>query len=108
MSDPRTDVTEHAGPRAADGRVTGRRGQATRNRLLDATRAALADGPYRDLKVVDISRRADTSPATFYQYFPDVEAAVLALLDELVETSGPRFRSSTARLGSLKRVSEIP
>lgn len=79
-------------PRAADGRVAGRRGQATRNRLLDATRAALTDGPYRDLKVVDISRRADTSPATFYQYFPDVESAVLALLDDLVENGGPQLR----------------
>ena len=28
---------------------------------------------YRDLKVVDIAREAGTSPATFYQYFPDVE-----------------------------------
>ena len=39
---------------------------------------------YRDLKVVDIARGAGTSPATFYQYFPDAEAALLALADELV------------------------
>ena len=55
-------------------------GQATRQRLLDATSAAVAEGRYRDLTVVDVSRRAETSPATFYQYFPDIESAVLSLL----------------------------
>ncbi|MBI2167897.1 MAG: TetR/AcrR family transcriptional regulator [Actinobacteria bacterium] len=43
----------------------------------------LDQGSYRDLKVVDIARRAGTSPATFYQYFPDVEAAVLVLAEEV-------------------------
>lgn len=38
---------------------------------------------YRDVKVVDIAREAGTSPATFYQYFPDVESAVLTLADDL-------------------------
>ena len=99
MSDPRIDLDGTDGPRAADGRVAGRRGKATRSRLLEATRAALSDGPYRDLKVVDISRRADTSPATFYQYFPDVEAAVLALLDDLVEVGGPRLRQLVTEAG---------
>lgn len=99
MNDPRLDGDATEAPRAADGRIAGRRGQATRNRLLDATRAALGDGPYRDLKVVEISRRADTSPATFYQYFPDVEAAVLALLDDLVETAGPSLRQLVTGAG---------
>lgn len=47
---------------------------------------------YRDLKVVDIAREAATSPATFYQYFPDVESAVLVLADEMVEVGVARFR----------------
>ncbi|MEM8707320.1 MAG: TetR family transcriptional regulator [Actinomycetota bacterium] len=93
MSDPRVDAAADEAPRAADGRVAGRRGQATRQRLLAATRAAVADGPYRDLKVVEISRRADTSPATFYQYFPDVETAVLALIDELTDAGGQQLRA---------------
>ncbi len=46
---------------------------------------------YRDLKVVDIAREAATSPATFYQYFPDVESAVLVLADEMVEVGVARF-----------------
>jgi AcrR family transcriptional regulator len=78
----REDVDEL---RAADGRVPGRRGRATRQRLLDRTSALLATTAYRDLKVIDVAREAGTSPATFYQYFADVEAAVLVLADELAE-----------------------
>ena len=69
--------------RASDGRVPGRRGLATRQRMLDATGALLDSVAYRDLKVVDIAREAGTSPATFYQYFPDVETAVLAMAADL-------------------------
>ena len=53
----------------------------------------MAQSPYRDLKVVDISRRADTSPATFYQYFLDVETAVLALIDELTDHGGQQLKA---------------
>ena len=38
---------------------------------------------YRYVKVIDIARDAGTSPATFYQYFPDVETAILALAEEM-------------------------
>lgn len=70
--------------RAADGRAPGARGLATRSRLLDCTRELLRDRSYRDLSAIEIARDAGTSPATFYQYFPDVESAVLALAEELV------------------------
>jgi AcrR family transcriptional regulator len=43
----------------------------------------LETGAYRELKVVDIARGAGTSPATFYQYFPDVESAILVLAEEM-------------------------
>ncbi len=68
--------------RAADGRVPGRRGLATRQRLLEHTEAMLRESSYRELKVIDIAREAGTSPATFYQYFPDVEEAILVLATE--------------------------
>ena len=69
--------------RAADGRVPGRRGQATRTRLLECTAEMMASTSYRQLKVIDIAREANTSAATFYQYFPDVESAILALAEEM-------------------------
>lgn len=87
MTDTAPPVDDEAEePRAADGRVPGRRGQATRQRLLDTTAAMLRTSSYRDLKVVDIAREAGTSPATFYQYFPDVESAILVLADDMVAT----------------------
>ena len=71
--------------RAADGRVPGRRGRATRQKLLDCTRDMLTSTSYRDVKVIDIAREAGTSPATFYQYFADVEAAILVLSEEMAQ-----------------------
>jgi AcrR family transcriptional regulator len=71
--------------RAADGRVPGRRGRATRQRLLECTGEMLRSTSYRDVKVIDIAREAGTSPATFYQYFPDVEAAILVLAEQMAQ-----------------------
>ncbi|GAA0640182.1 TetR family transcriptional regulator [Streptomyces thermocarboxydovorans] len=68
--------------RTVDGRVAGRRGQATRQKLLDCLSEMLSSSPYRDVKVIDVARRAGTSPATFYQYFPDVEGAVLEIAEQ--------------------------
>jgi AcrR family transcriptional regulator len=69
--------------RTVDGRVAGRRGQATRQKLLDCLSDMLSSSPYRDVKVIDVARKAGTSPATFYQYFPDVEGAVLEIAEHM-------------------------
>ncbi|ONH33142.1 TetR family transcriptional regulator [Pseudofrankia asymbiotica] len=74
-----------AAPRAADGRVPGRRGLATRARLLDCAAAMLETTPYRELTVTDVAREAGTSPATFYQYFVDMETAMLALAEQVAD-----------------------
>src|ERR1700709_1134378 len=79
------DVLDDEDMRAADGRVPGRRGRATRQKLLDCTRGMLANQTYRELRVGDIPRQAGTSPATFYQYFPDVNTAIVALAEEMAE-----------------------
>ncbi|MFF4407992.1 TetR family transcriptional regulator [Streptomyces sp. NPDC001262] len=71
--------------RTVDGRVAGRRGQATRQKLLDCLGEMLSSSPYRDVKVIDVARQAGTSPATFYQYFPDVEGAVLEIAEEMAK-----------------------
>lgn len=77
--------------RATDGRKPGRRGQATRQRLLECTTTMLERGGYRELKIVDIAREAGTSPATFYQYFPDVEGAIAVLAQEMAESGAKRL-----------------
>ena len=68
-----------------DGRVPGERGRQTRQRLLDATVELLSTTPWRSVKVTDIARRARTSPATFYQYFGNVEQAIQVLAEGMVD-----------------------
>jgi len=38
-----------------------------------------------DISVVEIARKADTSPATFYHYFKDVEEAALLLAEQAAQ-----------------------
>src|SRR5579875_835714 len=70
--------------RTVDGRVAGRRGQATRSRLLECLQEMLKTSAFRDVTVIDVARMAGTSPATFYQYFPDIEAAILELANDML------------------------
>ena len=63
------------------GRALGPRAMSTRQRLLDATVELLDEQSVRDIAVVDIARKAGTSPATFYQYFKDVAEASLRLAE---------------------------
>jgi AcrR family transcriptional regulator len=74
-----------AAPAAGNGRVPGQRGQQTRQRLLEATVELLTTTSWRSVKVTDIARRARTSPATFYQYFGNVEEAVRVLAEGVVD-----------------------
>ena len=67
------------------GRPLGPRALHTRQRLLDATRQLLRERSVRDISVVEIARIANTSPATFYQYFKDVAEATLKLAEQAVE-----------------------
>jgi AcrR family transcriptional regulator len=103
---------EHATIAATDGRVPGRRGRATRQRLLDSTTALIETTPWRSIKVIDIAREAGTSPATFYQYFENVEQAILVLAEELTEGAGALAElvdgdwSEAASWGTARRVVE--
>jgi AcrR family transcriptional regulator len=60
----------------ATGLVPGRKGQATRARLLAEVEKRCLVTHHRNVTVNDIAEAAGTSPATFYHYFPDVATAV--------------------------------
>ncbi|MEU3296660.1 TetR/AcrR family transcriptional regulator [Streptomyces longwoodensis] len=81
--------------RTPDRRVPSQRGLQTRQKLMDATIQLLATRPYRDIKVMDIAQAVGTSPATFYQYFPDIEGVVL-------EASGLVAKETKAALKDFK------
>jgi AcrR family transcriptional regulator len=67
------------------GRPLGPRALKKRRQLMDATVELLKKHSLRDLRVVDIARAVGTSPATFYQYFKDVEDVVLRLAEEATD-----------------------
>ncbi len=71
-----------------DGRMPGERGRQTRQRLLAATVELLTTTSWRSVKVTDIARSARTSPATFYQYFGNVEQAIRVLAEGMVDQAG--------------------
>ena len=86
---PVADPVEHEEAASEDrvlvdqtGRPLGPRALQTRQRILDATVVELGSKPMRDLRVIDIARRVGSSPATFYQYFKDIEDAVLQLAEQ--------------------------
>lgn len=85
---PASPRPPHPPIEATDGRVPGRRGRATRRKLLDCTAELLHGTPWRAITVTDIARRAGTSPATFYQYFENVEQALLVLAEDLAADAG--------------------
>ena len=67
------------------GRTLGPRAMRTRAQILEATVAILDQKSMRDLRVIDIARRIGSSPATFYQYFKDVNDVVLELATEVAQ-----------------------
>jgi len=69
--------------------------QANRAAILVAARAVFAELGFGAASVRDIVRKTDLATGTFYNYFPDKESVLRALLDE---TAGEaRVRVRTAR-----------
>ena len=60
-----------------------RRREEARQRILDATRQILQDKPFRDLTVDELMSASGLSRTGFYRYFPDREAVLLDLLEEV-------------------------
>jgi len=83
--DARAARAARADVATTDGRVPGERGRQTRQRLLEATVELLTTTSWRSVKVTDIARQARTSPATFYQYFGNVEQAIRVLAEGMVD-----------------------
>ncbi len=69
------------------GRPLGPRALQTRRKILEATTQLLSEKPMRDMRVIDIARSIGSSPATFYQYFKDVEDVVLHLASQAKEAT---------------------
>lgn len=69
------------------GRPLGPRALRTRRKILEATTELLDERSMREMRVIDIARRIGSSPATFYQYFKDVEDVVVYLASQAKEAT---------------------
>ncbi len=74
-----------AAPTTASGRVLGRRGAETRQRILDTIASTIATRGVRELRLSEVTREVGVSPPAFYQYFRDLDEALLALSEQVGE-----------------------
>jgi len=82
---------------APDGTATTRTGEATRARLLEAGTTVLAARGYHAARVDDVVKIAGVSHGTFYLYFPNKEALVVALAERCAQDLG----ALVGRLGDI-------
>ncbi len=80
-------VNPESAPDSADSGDRGA-GEETRQRLLDAAIAALAERGYHAARVDDIVSLAGVSHGTFYLYFANKDATVLALAERCAAELG--------------------
>lgn len=79
-----------ATPTSADGQPLGERGLRTRQRILEAIGAAIEQHGLRGIRLADIAHEVGFKPPAFYQYFTDLDEAILALCEEAGDLL-PRF-----------------
>src|SRR3546814_9061578 len=79
-----------ATPTSADGQPLGQRGLRTRQRILEVIGAAIQQHGLRGIRLADIADEVGFKPPAFYQYFNDLDEAILALCAEAGDLI-PRF-----------------
>lgn len=89
-------MTASATPTAADGQPLGERGIRTRQRILEAVGRAVQEHGLRGVRLADIARQVGFKPPAFYQYFADIDEAILALCADAGELI-PHFDTDTGR-----------
>ncbi|MGB8390509.1 TetR/AcrR family transcriptional regulator [Mycobacterium sp.] len=70
-------------PTSTDGQPLGQRGIRTRQRILEAVARAIEQQGLRGLRLADVADEVGISPPAFYQYFNDLDEAILALCEEI-------------------------
>jgi AcrR family transcriptional regulator len=70
--------------------------RANRDAILAAARRVFSDVGYGAASVRDIVRGTELASGTFYNYFPDKEAVLRALVDEIVVEARARTRAARA------------
>jgi AcrR family transcriptional regulator len=76
--------------------------RANREAILSAAREVFSDIGYGAASVRDIVRRTDLASGTFYNYFPDKESVLRALVDEIAVGARARVRAARAAATTLE------
>jgi AcrR family transcriptional regulator len=76
--------------------------QANREAILSAAREVFSDIGYGAATVRDIIRRTGLASGTFYNYFPDKESVLRALVDEIMVEARLRVRAARAGATTLE------
>jgi AcrR family transcriptional regulator len=76
--------------------------QANREAILSAAREVFSDIGYGAATVRDIIRRTGLASGTFYNYFPDKESVLRALVDEIMVEARLRVRAARAGATTLQ------
>jgi AcrR family transcriptional regulator len=75
---------------------------SNRAAILDAARDVFAELGYDAATVRDVIRRTDLASGTFYNYFPDKESVLRALLEDSAREWRRRVREARAQATSLE------
>ena len=75
---------------------------ANREAILAAAREVFSDIGYGAASVRDIVRGTDLATGTFYNYFPDKESVLRALVDEIAVEARARVRAARAAATTLE------
>lgn len=70
-------------PTSTDGQPLGTRGLRTRQRILEAVARGIQENGLRGLRLADVAAEVGFSQPAFYQYFNDLDEAILALCEEI-------------------------
>jgi AcrR family transcriptional regulator len=84
----RTRSTSSVGDGIAEGAGVSGAGERTRLRLMESAIEVLAERGYHAARVDDIATRAEVSHGTFYLYFANKDALVLALAERCADELG--------------------
>jgi AcrR family transcriptional regulator len=83
---------------STNGQPLGERGLRTRQRILEAIGAAIESHGLRGIRLAEIADEVGFKPPAFYQYFSDLDEAILALCDEVGDLV-PRFEIAADNWG---------
>src|SRR5919198_6613 len=75
-----------------------RRREATRGKLIEATKTLIARQGVDNTRIQEITEEADVGFGSFYNHFPSKEAIVEAVLADTIAAQGAAIDAITARL----------